>query len=62
MYLLSSEEEQDVSLDLLTHVYLQHGAYSSLQVVTFWLRRVEDLHRVSTTRHAHQGRIVKVVL
>ncbi len=62
LYLLSCQEQQDVSLHFLTHVYLEHCPDRGFQVIPLWLRCVEDLHGMSATRHAHKGSIVKVVL
>lgn len=49
-YLLSSEEDENVSFHLLTDVYLNHSSNGCLQIVPLRLRGEEDLHRVSTTR------------
>ena len=61
-YLLTSEKEQNVSLNFFTHVNLNHCSDGRLQVISLWLRCVEDLHRVCAPRHAHQRRVVEVVL
>ena len=60
LYLLSSEEEKYISLDLLADVYLYDSPDGSFKVVPLWLRSVEDLHRVSTTRNtlAHVSAII----
>ena len=49
MDLLSSEEEEDVSHDLLTEVDLDHCPDGRLNVVPLWLRSEEYLHRVGPT-------------
>lgn len=46
LYLLSSEEEQNVPFIHLTHVDLDHRADGRLQVVPLRFRRVENFHRV----------------
>ena len=61
-YLLTSEEEQNVTLFSLTHVDLQHCADGSLQVVTLRLWGVKYFHRVGPTRYTHQRCIVEVLL
>lgn len=59
---ITCEEEKNVSGNVLTHVYLYDSADSGLQVVTFRLGGVEDLHGVSAARHVHQRSVVKVLL
>ena len=61
-HLLSREEEQNIALHLLTHVYLYDSPDGGFQVVPLRLRGVEDLHRMGAAGNAHERRVVKVVL
>lgn len=59
-YLLSREEEKDITGFLLTHVYLYDGADGCLEVVALGLGRVEYLHWVCPSGHGQQWAAVKV--
>lgn len=61
-YLLSSEEEENVSFVRLTHVDLDHGPDGRLQVVPLRLRCVENLYGVRAPGDGQQWAAVKVHL
>lgn len=62
LYLLSSEEEQNVPFILLTHVDLDHSADGGLQVVALWFGGVENLHGMRASGDSQQWAAVKVHL
>ena len=43
------EENQNVPLGLGS-VDLENGRYSGVEIISFWLWRIMDIHRISSTR------------
>lgn len=62
MYLLTGQEEKDITSNLFAHVNLYDCTDGGLQVVPLGLGSVEYFNRMSSARNIHQRGVVKVLL
>lgn len=56
---LTSQEDQNIAL-ILSDMDLKHGDHASLYVVSLWLAREVDVHRVPPTWEFEDGGVSEV--